>query len=113
MKKYTPCHHWIVIENDRCVRVGISKKLADELGQIVFVDLPPLHSVHKQGFDIVVLESMKAAIDLEAPLSGKVIAVNSALKDAPEKVFLDPENEGWLYCLELSDSRELDKLAPA
>jgi len=89
-------HEWVRKEGN-CVVVGITKKSAKEIGEIVFVSLPKVGEKIQKGDEVVVLESTKAAIDSCAPLSGEVVEVNSILEKEPKWINSDPENKGWLY----------------
>lgn len=107
--KYTETHEWIDLRNGTGV-VGISHFAQKELGDIVYVELPIVGKHVKKGEEAAVLESTKAAADVYAPVSGTIIEVNTALNKNPELVNTDPENNGWLFKLSLSDAKELDTL---
>lgn len=107
--KYSPSHEWALIEGATAT-IGISEYAQKELGDIVYVELPKLGHAIQAGGEAVVLESTKAAVDIYSPLSGKVIAVNTALIQNPEKINASAENEGWLFKLELSDLAEAKEL---
>lgn len=94
----TDSHEWVRRVKDIAI-VGITKKAANELGEIVYIELPEIGQVVKQGEEVLVFESTKAAVDSYAPLDGRVIEVNTALTSHPELVNKDPENTGWLYKL--------------
>jgi glycine cleavage system H protein len=106
---YTEEHEWIAVDGDVGI-VGITGFAAEKLGDIVFVDLPELGRKVTAGKDMAVVESVKAASDVYAPVSGEVTAVNAELSDAPEQVNADPEGEGWFVKLKLSDPGQLAKL---
>ena len=108
-KRYTNSHEWIHYEGDVAC-VGISKHAQDELGDIVYVELPEKGSTVKHGQEAAVLESTKAAADVYSPVSGKIIAVNEKLVDEPEKVNTSPENDGWLFKIQLHNPIELESL---
>ncbi len=110
--KYTESHEWIEINNG-VGTVGITQYAQKELGDIVYVELPKVGSEVKAGEEAVVLESTKAAADVYSPVSGSILEVNNALKEASEKVNLSPENEGWLYKIRLANAKELDSLMDA
>jgi len=113
--KYTVSHEWIADHGDGTVSVGITAVATDQLGELVYVELPKPGAKFKQGEACAVVESTKAASDVYAPLSGEVIAVNGALADAPAQVNTAPYAEGWLFKLKLSAPGELAALlgAPA
>lgn len=106
---YTTEHEWIRVEGDVGV-VGITAYAADKLGDVVFVELPDIGRKVKPGGDMAVVESVKAASDVYAPVSGDVIEANGALVDAPETVNADPEGAGWFVKLRLTSPGELSKL---
>ncbi len=108
--KYTPTHEWIRLEENNCVCVGITPHAQELLGDIVYVELPPLKKNVKQGEEICVLESVKAAADVYAPLSGVVTEINTSLNDKPEHINADAYGKGWLLRLQFSDTHELEKL---
>jgi glycine cleavage system H protein len=111
--KYVASHEWIREEGDGVVTIGITDHAQDLLGDVVFVELPDLDAEIAAGDDIGVVESVKAASDVYAPLSGKVIAVNEELEDAPELVNSDPYGDGWFFKIQLSDPAELESLLDA
>ncbi|WP_436902934.1 glycine cleavage system protein GcvH [Halovenus halobia] len=110
--RYLDSHEWARRQNGT-VRVGISDFAQDELGDVVFVELPAEGDELTQGSDFGVIESIKAVSDLYAPVSGTVHATNEALIDEPELVNDDPFGEGWMLELELDDESELDELLSA
>ncbi len=111
--KYVASHEWIRLESDGTVTVGITDFAQDQLGDVVFVELPEVDSEVTADQDIAVVESVKAASDIYAPLAGKIIAVNDDLADAPEKVNEDPYGDAWFFKMELADTADLDKLLDA
>ena len=111
--KYGASHEWIRLESDGTVTVGITDFAQDQLGDVVFVELPEVDSEVTADQDIAVVESVKAASDIYAPLAGKIIAVNDDLADAPEKVNEDPYGDAWFFKMELADAADLDKLLDA
>jgi glycine cleavage system H protein len=111
--KYAGSHEWARLEDDGTVTVGISDHAQEELGDVVFVELPEVGAHLEAGEEAGVVESVKAASDIYAPLSGEVIAVNGALEDAPEQVNTDPYTDGWFFQLKLSDANELKDLLSA
>ncbi len=111
-RRYLDTHEW-AHEHDGSVRVGISDFAQDELGDIVFVELPEAGEAVSKGEAFGVVESIKAVSDLYAPVSGTVAAVNDELFDAPELVNEDPFGDGWMLEVEPDDSGELDELLDA
>ncbi len=109
---YTTGDEWIRREDDQVV-IGVSDFAQNQLGDIVFVELPEVGATTQSGTTFGTIESVKAVSDLYAPLSGEVLAVNEALEDAPEKVNESCYGEGWLITLRLSDEAELEALLDA
>ncbi len=110
--RYTKEHEWVQIEGTRA-RVGITDHAQAELGDVVFVELPSLGTVVKKGGHLGTVESVKAVSDVFAPLSGKVVAVNSDLESSPETVNQSPHADGWLVALEISNPSEANDLLDA
>ncbi len=111
--KYAASHEWARLEEDGTVTVGISDHAQEALGDVVFVELPDLGSQLAASDEAGVVESVKAASDIYAPVGGEVIAVNELLEDSPETVNSDPYHEGWFYKLKPEDVDELEKLLSA
>jgi glycine cleavage system H protein len=111
--KYASTHEWARLEEDGSVTVGITDHAQDALGDVVFVELPEVGTDLHAGQEAGVVESVKAASDVYAPISGKVIAINAALEDAPETINSDPYHGGWFYKIEPTDTAELDDLLSA
>ncbi len=111
--KYATSHEWARLEEDGTVTVGITDHAQEALGDVVFVELPEVGAALAAGDDAGVVESVKAASDIYAPVGGEVIAVNEALEDEPETVNGDPYNDGWFYKLQPADVSELEKLLSA
>ncbi len=109
---YTEDHEWIRLDGDTGT-VGISNYAQEQLGDIVFVELPQLGAKTKQGDEIAVVESVKAASEIYAPVSGEIIAANSALEGAPVTVNEAAESDGWFFKIRLSNKAELDGLMDA
>lgn len=109
-RKYTPSHEWVECEGEDIVRVGITDHAQALLGDIVFVELPVLHRTVKQKEEISVLESVKAAADVYAPISGEIIAINTQLEQAPETINHDAYHQGWIVRIKLSDPSQLASL---
>jgi len=107
--RYTKDHEYIRIEGDTGV-VGISDYAQSQLGDVVFVELPPVGKAIAKGAEAAVVESVKAASEVYAPVSGDVVAVNSELEAAPGTVNEDPAGKGWFVKLKLSNAAELEGL---
>jgi glycine cleavage system H protein len=107
--RYTDQHEWICLEGDEAT-VGITKYAADQLGDVVFVELPDIGRKVGQGGEIAVVESVKAASEVYAPVGGEVTASNNAVGDDPAKVNSDPEGEGWFFKLRVADRGEFGAL---
>ena len=108
--KFLSSHEWAKLEEDGKVTVGISDYAQDQLGDIVFVELPEIDSEVNQGDEAAVVESVKAASEVYSPVSGKVKDVNSSLEDSPETVNLSAFEEGWFFKIEVTDISELENL---
>ncbi|KER01996.1 glycine cleavage system protein GcvH [Photorhabdus temperata] len=111
--KYVESHEWVRAEGNGEYTVGITEHAQELLGDMVFVDLPEVGDEFNFGDECAVVESVKAASDIYAPLSGEVIAVNEALGEAPELVNSEPYNEGWLFRIKASDESQLANLLDA
>ena len=111
--RYAKSHEWARIEDDGTVTVGISDHAQEELGDVVYVELPELETELAANDEAGVIESVKAASDIYAPVSGKVIAINDRLEEAPEIVNESPFGEGWFFKLEPRDKLEMDQLLDA
>lgn len=109
---YTKDHEWIRI-TDKVARIGITDYAQNELGDVVFVELPEVETIVEEGEGFAVVESVKAVSDVYAPLSGKVVGVNEALEDSPELVNESPFDEGWIVELEITDESQLKDLMTA
>ena len=110
--RYSKEHEWVRVEGSRAT-IGITSFAADELGDVVFVELPEVGATLSQFGTFGVVESVKAVSDLYAPISGEVIEVNEALRDAPELLNADAFGEGWIAKVELTDTAQLDGLMDA
>ena len=110
---YTESHEWVRLESDDTVYVGITDHAQHQLGDLVFVELPDLDLNVEAGDEIAVVESVKTAADIYAPLDGKVIESNQQLNEQPELINQDPYGLGWIYQLKISDPSELDNLLNA
>lgn len=108
--KFTDSHEWIEMENDEIGVVGVSNHAQEELGDIVYVELPAVGKKVTMGQEAAVLESTKAAADLYAPVSGTITEVNITLRSNPELINGSAEKEGWLFKIRLENRSEFDKL---
>ena len=107
--RYTKEHEWIRVDGDTAT-VGITNHAQEQLGDVVFVELPPVGKKLTKGGDAAVVESVKAASEVYAPVSGEVLEVNSAIAAEPGRVNRDPEGSAWFVKIRLSDKSELDGL---
>ena len=107
--KYSKEHEWVRLEGD-VATVGISQFAQEQLGDVVFVELPDIGKAVVQNGDVAVVESVKAASEVYAPVSGEVIAVNAELEDDPELVNRAPTGEGWFMKIKISDPSQLDDM---
>ena len=110
--RFTDQHEWVRVDGD-VATIGITKYAAEQLGDVVYVELPEAGRKVGQGGEAAVVESVKAASEVYAPISGEVTDANAALADDPAKVNADPEGEGWFFKLRLSDKDEFAKLMTA
>jgi len=110
--RYTKDHEYIRVDGETGI-VGISNHAQDQLGEVVFVELPEIGKQVTKGDELAVVESVKAASEVYAPVSGEVTEVNAALPDSPEKVNADPEGEAWFVKVKIADKTELDNLMSA
>ena len=108
-KRFTTTHEWVEI-NDKTITVGITHHAQDLLGDVVFVDLPAVNTAVKTGDDTAVIESVKTAADVYAPIDGTIIEVNESLNDQPEQVNQSPEKTGWLYRMTINQVDQCEKL---
>ncbi|ELR65347.1 Glycine cleavage system H protein [Photobacterium marinum] len=108
--KYTNTHEWVRPEGDGVFTVGITDHAQSLLGDMVFVELPELDAATEAGEDCAVAESVKAASDVYAPLTGFVVAVNEDLENSPELVNSDPYGDGWLFQIKVEDESEFADL---
>lgn len=111
--KYLESHEWVRDQGDGTVLVGITDHAQDQLGDVVFVELPEVGSVLAAGDDLGVVESVKAASDIYAPVAGEILEINEALEESPELVNSDPYTEGWFVKIKLADADELNSLMDA
>lgn len=111
--KYTKTHEWVRSEADGTLTVGITDHAQELLGDMVYVELPDVGRAVKAGQDCAVAESVKAASDVYAPVSGEIVAINTALEGSPELVNKAPFGEGWMFRVSPSDPAEVDALLDA
>lgn len=110
--RYASTHEWVRVEGE-IATVGISDHAQSELGELVFVELPEVGLEVAAGDEAGVVESVKAASDIYAPVSGAIIEVNEILQNAPDTVNSDPHGDGWLYRIQMTDAAEIDNLLTA
>ncbi|MBL4854908.1 MAG: glycine cleavage system protein GcvH [Robiginitomaculum sp.] len=110
--KYTEDHEWIQLDGD-IATIGVSAHAAEQLGDVVYVELPEVGAEFDKGDDAAVVESVKAASEIYAPLGGVITAVNEALEETPETVNAAPETDGWFFKMKISDASELDGMMDA
>jgi glycine cleavage system H protein len=107
--RFTKDHEWVELNGD-VATVGITAYAAEQLGDVVFVELPDVGKALKAGDGMAVVESVKAASDVYAPISGEVLEANSALPNAPETVNQDPEKDAWIARIKITDTAQIDAL---
>ncbi len=105
--KYTEEHEWLLVE-DEFVVVGITNHASTELGDIVFIELPEVGTSVTKDEEIVVIESVKAASDILAPLDGEIVEINEILNDEPSKVNEDPTGDGWMFKMKIENLSDLE-----
>jgi glycine cleavage system H protein len=108
-KKYTKEHEWVEIEGDTAT-VGITNHAQESLGDIVFIDLPTVGKEVKSNEELCVIESVKAASDIYAPIDGEVIEINNNLNDDASIVNQDPEKDGWIFKMKMADPNQYNNL---
>ncbi|HEY8553868.1 MAG TPA: glycine cleavage system protein GcvH [Burkholderiales bacterium] len=111
--KYTKSHEWVRREPDGTVTVGITDHAQELMGDLVYVELPEAGRQVSSGKECAVVESVKAASEVYAPVSGEIVAANTALGDTPELINKDPYGEGWMFKIRPSDPKEIDALLDA
>jgi glycine cleavage system H protein len=109
---YTEEHEWVRVEDDVCV-VGITQFAQEELGEVVFVELPEVGQVFDAGDEIGTIESVKAVAEVYTPVAGEILEINDAVADEPELINDDPHHDGWLVKLRFSSADDLKKLMKA
>lgn len=107
--KFTEDHEWLRVEGDLVV-VGITEHASEQLGDVVFVELPEVETQVAKGDDCAVIESVKAASDILAPVDGEIVAINEAIVENPALVNEDPLGAGWFFKMKLDDMGQLDEL---
>jgi glycine cleavage system H protein len=110
--RYNNSHEWVLLDGD-IATIGISDHAQEELTDVVFVELPPVGKTVDVGDPTAVVESVKAASDIYAPVSGEVVEVNDAVEADPSLVNTDPYGKGWIFKLKIKDAAQLDKLLDA
>lgn len=111
--RYVSSHEWIRLESDGTAVIGVTDHAQEQLGDVVFVELPDPGTNLSASDDAGVVESVKAASDLYAPISGEVVAINEALEDEPELVNSDPYGDGWFFKVKISNEEEISELLDA
>ena len=111
--RYTDSHEWVRTDADGCVTIGITAHAQDQLGELVYVELPAIGRGLNRGEAFAVVESTKAASDVYAPIDGEVVEVNSALADTPQSVNSSPYDEGWLIRVRPATPSQIDSLLSA
>lgn len=111
--RYVKSHEWIRLEDDGSVTIGVTDHAQEALGDVVFVELPEVGAELGADDEAGVVESVKAASDIYAPISGEILAINEALEETPELVNSDPYNDGWFFRMKPSDDAELSELMDA
>lgn len=111
--KFADSHEWVKDNGDGTVTIGISEHAQEMLGDVVFVDLPEVESELDAGDNFSLVESVKAASDIYAPISGEIVEINEELEDSPELINEEPYEGGWIVKVKLSDASELDALKNA
>ncbi len=109
MMKYTESHEWVRVDGD-VATVGITVHATEQLGDVVFVELPEVGSNFDKGAEAATVESVKAASDVYAPLAGEIVETNQAIVDEPAKVNADPTGDGWFFKIKLRDPASADGL---
>ncbi len=107
--KYTDDHEWIRVENGKAY-VGLTHYAQEQLGDVVFVELPDVGEEFEMGDSFGVVESVKTVSDLFMPVAGKIVEINEGMEDSPEAVNEDPYGEGWIVAIEIEDKGQLDQL---
>tara|TARA_B100001057_G_C22824916_1_gene940987 strand:- start:825 stop:1205 length:381 start_codon:yes stop_codon:yes gene_type:complete len=111
--KFADSHEWVKDNGDGTVTIGISEHAQEMLGDVVFVDLPETENEIEAGESFSLVESVKAASDIYAPISGEIVEINEELEDSPELINEEPYEGGWIVKVKMSDASELDNLKDA
>lgn len=111
--RYSESHEWAEQLEDGVIRIGVTDHAQEQLGDLVFVELPEEGEAVSRGDACAVVESVKAASDIYSPITGEVVTVNETLADSPETVNNDPYGDGWLFTVRAADDGELDELMDA
>jgi glycine cleavage system H protein len=111
--RYVSSHEWVRLEDDGTATIGITDHAQEALGDVVFVELPEVGAQLGAGDEAGVVESVKAASDIYAPIGGEIIAINENLEDSPEVINADPYGDGWFFRMRLDDVADLDQLMSA
>lgn len=107
---FTENHVWVRLDGDGTATIGVSEHAQEQLGDIVYIDLPEVGAESSLGEEISLIESVKSTSDIFAPLTGVVIEVNEALEETPEIINDSPLDDGWIFRIEVEDERELEEL---
>ena len=108
-RKFTTDHEWLDIEND-VATVGVTQYAQAQLGDIVFIELPSLARVVSKGEPIALVESVKAASEIYAPVNGVIVSINESLQESPEKINVEPEGLAWIFRMQMFDPSDIDSL---
>ena len=111
--KFTEDHEWVLMEDDETAVVGITDYAQDQLGDMVFIEVPEVGQSVDAGEACAVVESVKAASDVYSPVAGEIVEVNEGLADSPETVNADPYGEGWIFRMKPADAGQIDSLMDA
>lgn len=111
--RYVSSHEWVRVEDDGTATIGITNHAQEALGDVVFVELPEVGALLGAGDEAGVVESVKAASDIYAPIGGEIIAINENLEDNPETINEDPYGDGWFFKMRLDDASSVDDLLTA
>jgi len=107
---FTENHVWVRLDGDGTATIGVSEHAQEQLGDIVYIDLPEVGAESSLGEEISLIESVKSTSDIFAPLTGVVIEINEALEETPEIINDSPLDDGWIFRIEVEDERELEEL---
>ncbi len=108
--KYTDTHEWLRTEDEGLLVVGISDYAQETLGDLVYVELPEMDAEVEAGAEVAVVESVKAASDIYAPVAGRIVAVNDRLEEAPETINASPYDDGWIFKLQATQTEGQERL---